>query len=307
MKVRNFLFHRVSPFRDQLWDPMSVELFGKCIAYISSKYQITTIENLLSIDFKKTKVEYATISFDDGYKDNIEYALPILNKYKVKASFYVVTDCIENNEPTWTHILEFLFQNSSNSKISLNFDFLPVDLRINQLIDLHAKIAYVKKLKPYLKKLSSDERKLVMNEIKISFNDVRLPEIMMNWDDLKTLMSFGHIIGSHSVTHNMLGTITDINELKSELEKSAQIITNKLGVSPIAISYPVGSYNEDVIKLSKLAGYKLGLAVKQEIFIPGNYSLFEIPRIELYNESWWKTKLRISNRLEDIKKIIKYR
>ncbi|MBK7956947.1 MAG: polysaccharide deacetylase family protein [Bacteroidetes bacterium] len=35
--------------------------------------------------------------FDDGYLDNLEYAAPILAKYKVPASFYVVTDCIDQN------------------------------------------------------------------------------------------------------------------------------------------------------------------------------------------------------------------
>ncbi len=307
MKVRNFLFHRVSPVRDQLWDPMSVELFDKCISYISSRYEVITIENLPNIDYRNSKLKYATISFDDGYKDNIDYALPILNKYKVKASFYVVTDCIENNIPTWTHILEFLFQNSRKSEISLDFDFLPDELRTSILLGSRAKIYYVKKLKPWLKKIPSFERKLVLDRIMEVFNDVELPKIMMNWDDLKILMSYGHIIGSHTVTHNMLGTISDDNELKKELELSAKTITEKLGVFPLTISYPVGSYNENVIKFSKLAGYKLGLAVKQDVYIPKECNLFEIPRIELYNESWIKTKFRISNRLEDIKKIIKYR
>ena len=41
--------------------------------------------------------------FDDGYKDNIEYAAPILRQFKCPASFYVVTDCIDRNVPTWTY------------------------------------------------------------------------------------------------------------------------------------------------------------------------------------------------------------
>jgi len=58
--------------------------------------------------------------------------------------------------------------------------------------------------------------------------------------------------------------------------------------------------------LSKKAGYKFGLAVKQKLFNPSTDNFFEIPRIELYNESWLKTRLRISNTLEHIKKAIGY-
>jgi hypothetical protein len=48
------------------------------------------------------------------------------------------------------------------------------------------------------------------------------------------------------------------------------------------------------------------LAVKQDVYNPTRDSLFEIPRIELYNENWLKTRLRISHKLEQIKKAIGY-
>jgi len=92
--IRNFLFHRVGPDNDKLWPPMKTELFEKCISYITGRYKVVKIEGLP--DYKKnTKENLATISFDDGFKDNFQYAVPILEKYHVKASFYVVTGCID--------------------------------------------------------------------------------------------------------------------------------------------------------------------------------------------------------------------
>ena len=122
-EIRNFLFHRVSPERDKLWDPMDISLFDKCIRYISSNYTIIKIEEFEYFNFPDTKKKLATICFDDGYKDNFSYALPILDKYNVKASFYIVTDCIDKNTPTWTHILEFSFQNTKKSELELHYDF----------------------------------------------------------------------------------------------------------------------------------------------------------------------------------------
>src|SRR5690242_16834560 len=88
-KIRNFLFHQVSPKRDRLWDPMDVALFDNCIRYISKKYKIIPVNYLTDVK-PEFKSNYATISLDDGYKDNIIYAAPILDKYKAKASFFVV-------------------------------------------------------------------------------------------------------------------------------------------------------------------------------------------------------------------------
>jgi peptidoglycan/xylan/chitin deacetylase (PgdA/CDA1 family) len=307
--ISNFLFHRVNPQRDKLWDPMSVDLFDKCISYISKNYQVMLFEELAFSDnykLKKNK-KIATIMFDDGYKDNIDFAAPILKKYNVKASFYVVTDCINNNIPTWTHILEHLFQFTSNKKIDLSFDFLPNELKISKLNDLEDRLKYVSKLKPFLKRISHDNRQTVLNRVIETYNDIELPELMMNWDDLRVLKNEGHYIGSHTVTHSMLGTMNNENEVLTELKLSGELIEEQLGYFPLSISYPVGSFNEKTKRLAQEVGYKMGLAVKQNIHNPKKEDLFEVSRIELYNETWFKTRLRITNVLENIKSIIRYK
>jgi peptidoglycan/xylan/chitin deacetylase (PgdA/CDA1 family) len=93
----------------------------------------------------------------------------------------------------------------------------------------------------------------------------------------------------------MLGTMESEEEITAELEYSGNRIKQQIGYFPLTISYPVGSYNDTTIRLSKLAGYKIGLAVKQLPYEPNIHNCYEIPRIELYNESWLKTRLRIDN------------
>ena len=305
--IRNFLFHRVSPQRDLLWDPMDVALFDKCIAYISKKYTVMLLEDMVTRPDLKNLKNVATILFDDGYKDNIEYAAPILAKYNCKASFYVVTDCIEKNIPTWTHILEYYFQNTRISNINLIFDFLPLDLQVIALSTEKDRLEYIRKLKPFLKTLSHEKRDLVLKRITETYKDVNLPRLMMDWQDLLKLYNSGHYIGSHTVSHYMLGSMTDENEIRNELLRSAEMIQKHLGYFPRSISYPIGSYNDTTIRLSKEVGYSIGLAVKQQMYDPAKDSIFEIPRIELYNENWFKTKMRITNLLETIKKTIGYK
>jgi peptidoglycan/xylan/chitin deacetylase (PgdA/CDA1 family) len=292
--------------RDLLWDPMDPVLFEKCIQHISKKYKVVLLEELLEDKNLMLQKNLATILFDDGYLDNLEYAAPILQKYNCKASFYVVTDCIEKNIPSWTHILEHNFLNTRQTNFRLNFEFLPAEFKIEQLTTKEKRIAFAKKLKPVLKKLSHQNREQVLAQINLVCKDVKLPKIMMNWDQVRELKQAGHYIGSHTVSHFMLGTMSNDNDIYEELYNSAKTIEKNLGYFPKTISYPVGSYNQQTIEQSKKAGYVYGLAVKQDLYNPKNDSLFEIPRIELYNESWLKTRLRISHQLEQLKKAIGY-
>lgn len=305
--IRNFLFHRVNPQRNALWDPMDVALFDKCIRYITENYEVVQMEELAFSKDLSAKRNFATIMFDDGYKDNITYAADILMKYKCNASFYVVTDCIDKNIPTWTHLLEHAFQSTKIADIDLSFEFFPDDLKVRSLSSNQQRIDYVNRLKPYLKKISHEKRMQVLDKIKLTYVDIETPKLMMNWQDLVELKNAGHYIGSHTITHCMLGTMDAESEIKYELQESAKTIENKLGHFPVTISYPVGSFNEITKKISKETGYMIGLAVKQNIFNPATDDFFEIPRIELYNEPWWKTKLRITNKLESIKTFIRYK
>ena len=127
MIVRNFLFHRVSDETDSLWPPIKPALFEAIVKHLSKKFLLVNLEEFLENEcvVKGKEKPVASVLFDDGYKDNIDYAAPILKKYNCSASFYIVTDCIDRNVPTWTYILDYALQNTSKTKIELTFDYVP--------------------------------------------------------------------------------------------------------------------------------------------------------------------------------------
>lgn len=281
---------------------MDIDLFERSIKHIKNTHQVELFESIpiWEKSFGK-KEKIATIMFDDGYKDNIEYAAPILSKYGINASFYVVTNCIDNNIPTWTYIIDdFIQENSKN--IILNYEFLPQELKYLELDNQKKKKLYSKKIKSFLKSTSHQNRAQIVDFFSQKIN-LNSKELMMSWKDLMELKNQGHYIGSHTINHTAQATMEIEEEIIKELEGSKKVILSKLGHDPITISYPVGSFSDSVKKISKKCGYKYGLVVKQDIFETKEIDFFEIPRIELYNESWWKTKMRISNSLEEIKKL----
>lgn len=305
MTIKNFLFHRVHPERDPLWDPMSPALFEKIIAYLTKHYHLITIENWHRNQNEKFKKPLATIGFDDGFKDNLEFAAPILSKYKTPASFYVVTDCITKNEPTWTFAFDYKFSNTQKLKWDIDDSLLKPIFKVKQWNSAAERIKYASILKPELKRWSANDRTTFLNSLKEQFDDIQLPQIMMNWDEVRQLNNCGFEIGSHTVSHAVLGTINDKNDLKRELFDSKKIIEQELGKTCYTISYPVGSYNDEVKKMSQEVGYQIGLAVGQIFFDTNQNDFFEIPRTELYNEHIFKTKLRMNGLLEKIKNIIR--
>ncbi len=305
MVIRNFLFHRVSDETDAMWPPMKVALFKKIIRHLTENFLVVPLEHYLNDPGAfQTKRKIATVLFDDGYKDNIEFAAPVLAQYKCPASFYVVTDCIDRNIPTWTYLVDSALAGTAKQVIELAFDFVPekfrkLDIKRNPLI---------KEIKPWMKKLSNPERLHIMQSILEQCNDVETKGAMMSWDEIRQLKQHGFIIGSHSHTHPMLASLQNESEISDELRISAKRILEETGNLPQTISYPIGSFDDRVVRLSKENGYTYGLAVEQQFYRPDKDDIFKsdsyrIPRVELYQEPWWKVKMRISGVYSRLKKL----
>ncbi len=305
MIIRNFLFHRVSDEEDAMWPPMKLSLFSRIISYLTQHFDIVPLEHYLDDPGGfQTKRKIATVLFDDGYKDNMEMAVPILDKYKCPASFYVVTDCIDKNIPTWTYIMDTIFWRTKKKHIELSYDFVPEKFRSLQLQINDQPNPLIKEVKPWLKKLPNTQRLTLIRSILSQCDDEPVPENkMMSWADIRQLNSNGFTIGSHSHTHPLLASLQNESEISKELKMSAQRILQEIGKFPKTISYPNGSFDERVVSISEKEGYKYGLAVEQQFFRPLKDDIFKIPRVELYQEPWWKVQMRVSGIYSYAKKI----
>jgi len=308
IKIRIFLFHRISPHRDVLWNPMTPKLFEKILIYLNKKYEIVPLEKALLGEYKPiSKKKLCALTFDDGYKDFIDYAFPILQKHKSPSSMYIVSDCIENNVPPWTYILNHLFIHTSHLSLRINSKVLPLVLQQTKWKNKKDRLKYLKKLSPFLKQLNNQERILIFEQIVSEFNDVDKPDgLMLNWDEIRYIYENGCEIGSHSTSHPLLAKKTDISHITKELAESGKKIETAIGKFPTAISYPFGSYNDIIKNIAYSVGYKIGLTVNSHSYNSKKKYLFEIPRIELYSEPFFKSTLRINGTIASIKRIFSF-
>ena len=95
--------HRVSPNTGSAYKAISPSLFNELISYLKKEFHICLFDDFRRIKTKKPKL---ILSFDDGYKDFIDYAVPILEKYDVRVNQNVIPYCIETGLPPVNVLLQ---------------------------------------------------------------------------------------------------------------------------------------------------------------------------------------------------------
>ncbi len=114
----------------------------------------------------------------------------------------------------------------------------------------------------------------------ITVNRVGKPGYM-DWPHLKELLAGGMIIGSHGLNHEVLIQQSP-NVIQDELVVSKKILEEHLQIPVVNFSVPRGFYDEQVLRLAKIAGYQTifvsqkndsDLSSLGRVAIKGNWSL----------------------------------
>ena len=90
--IRILMYHRVDrlPYYDQL--TISPELFEQHMAYLAAHQRVISLSQAVDELSSAEKIRPAVVvTFDDGYRDNLLHALPILERYKIPATIFVTT------------------------------------------------------------------------------------------------------------------------------------------------------------------------------------------------------------------------
>ena len=302
MSIKIFLFHRINPFLDPVWPAISPSHFDKIIRYLKKRYEIVPLEETILGTYQSNqKKPLCSITFDDGYRDFMEFALPILKKHAIRASVYVITDCVNTGIAPWTYQFNHLVLNTRLHALKIDSAEIPEQFHLNHWRNEKERILFLNKISAVLKQISDVGKERVMKQVQQQVLDVTIPEgLMLNWNDIRYIKKEGIEIGSHSANHPVLSKDLHLQEIRHELLRSAQEIERETGKFPVAISYPFGIYNNDAKKIAEEIGYKMGLTVFPKAYESG-HDQFEIPRIELYSEPFFKTRLRMNGSLYSLK------
>jgi peptidoglycan/xylan/chitin deacetylase (PgdA/CDA1 family) len=244
------------------WTTIPVGAFEKQIRYISTKYRVFPLQKVVNEIKRGASLpdNTAVLTFDDGYRNNLTLALPILKKYNVPATIFLTAGYI-GTEKILPLDEAFLIIAGAQEKAP----FITPELGIGPILFDSPKAVYqgYKQTVAALKKLPTSLQKLhlarLRDFLKPEYKDSVLADFqMLTWGDVHKLLSSGLIdIGAHTISHEILTNVSH-REAEQEILASKSLIEQWTGHTINLFAYPNGTpadYDDRHITCLKNTGF----------------------------------------------------
>ncbi|MBK9033850.1 MAG: polysaccharide deacetylase family protein [Myxococcales bacterium] len=180
------------------------------------------------------------ITFDDGYRSNLTEALPALRAAGVPATFFIATGFTTQRRMYWWDRIAYLVRHATRPRVSLTY---PRALTLDLAAPAVGRAALVK----LVKNTDGLDLERFLTELAaaagVPWDAAReralADELIMTWDEVRTLAAAGMTIESHTRDHRVLETLP-AEALADDLRGARAELARELGVTSRAIAYPVG-------------------------------------------------------------------
>jgi peptidoglycan/xylan/chitin deacetylase (PgdA/CDA1 family) len=226
------------------------------LRYFRKKFNVVSVQELLASGTAGAK-PFLALTFDDGFENNLTTALPLLEKHKVPASFYVPSLLFEKDPVLPSDQLDIVRAYSNHRHLSFAGETFRKDGK-HRLLNVNTG----KSIYAHLLLLSPAQLETALQEFRerYHYNDLLQQAPPGNCRllaprQLQQLASSAYAsIGSHTHSHYAL-TTCDAPLLKKELEHSRQLLEDCLVKTVNELAFPYGDHDERVVKAAKEAGY----------------------------------------------------
>lgn len=194
--------HSISPLPNPFWPPLKPKIFHDLLSYLKKNFLITTFHEYEHIDSHKPKL---ILSFDDGYYDFIEYAMPLLKKHHVRVNHNIIPSQLNGEKPLW-NIALYDFLKAAPISLIKEISIAGIDVRH---IDNHlsSKIKLGLQISRVLKSLNIHEREKITTLLERHFFS-RIDDYpktrMIRLHEMNDIIT-EHEVGAHSYSHNSMG------------------------------------------------------------------------------------------------------
>jgi len=213
------------------------------------------------------------VSFDDGYADNYDVAMPILDRLGIPSIFYVTVDCVERRTMPWPSRLRFSFRTTKSrnwkdeSGRVWTFEG-PGD----------REKAFVNACEQVCQEAGAALESAVsrLEEQLVARLSVDAGRLMMTWDQIRGLAKRGYIVGSHTMTHPNMAHISK-EDVRREFAQSKQRMESCLDATIDHFSYPCPalfpSWTEETAEESRRIGYQTAVTTNHGLAREGDNPL----------------------------------
>jgi len=247
---------------------ISPENFERQLAYFKANFQTLSFSELFELYRRQQTPDRPAIAltFDDGYLNNYNHALPLLEQYEIPATFFVSGICLEQaGAPLWPDVIDLLRHYRAASGIQLDgMDFRPRKGIPFRLFERSSGISLI----DYIKGLGVARREALMENLISRYDFYGLARKhgidywrLMDQQQLQALAASPWAeIGSHAHRHYNLANIAPA-DAQYELTHSKALLENALQREITCLAFPDGNYNAEVKSMSLQAGYRYLAAV----------------------------------------------
>jgi peptidoglycan/xylan/chitin deacetylase (PgdA/CDA1 family) len=241
----------------------------------------------------------ALFTFDDGYHNNLQYALPILSAWNVPSIVFAPTALVGTQTFLWTDEVTELILRSPRSELRLQIGEQVESFRLG---DRRSRLAVASTLKRRFKRLPYHELQAALELLRGSANVETLHHHegtrLLSWSSLQRLPNYGAVVGSHSSRHMILSNLPK-DVLDDDLAASQRELQERLGASTRYIAYPNGrpeDINEQVFTSARKTGFIYGFTMKPGIATQHDDAM-QLPRIAVKDEPGPMVALDVLRRL----------
>ena len=267
------VYHRIAdPAAIGDLDPTMIdatpETFDAQMAYLARHFRPIGLEDLLAAHRGERTLEPGSVlvTFDDGYRDNFEQALPILKRHGMKAIFFISTGHVNDRRIYWWETISLLVRRASLAQAAISYPAL-------ETFDLATDTGKARATRR-LNRIVKDHFALDLDRFLAGLHDAfgvapdaeadraRAERSLMTWDQVRGLRAAGMGVGSHTRGHRVLQTLPP-DELAAELRESRATLERELGEPITTIAYPVGKRIVDRPEVRQAiaeAGYEIGFS-----------------------------------------------
>lgn len=286
-----FMLHRVLPAEKNqtyIWNKslaITPEGLERWIIYFRKRgYDLISMDEVYHRkNSSKQQKPFVAFTMDDGYKDNMTYGLPVLERLNVPCTIYV-SNCFPNHKAIywWYYLEDYL---NTNDSINLN------SIGINYMRSFHkseCKLVY-DEVRELLRQADYDTHmKFAVEICKIKDLSNLNFELNLTWQEVQKLDNHPLItIGGHTVHHLSLSNL-DFNTAVEEIELGTSELNRYLKSTVRHFAYPYGSlddFNKNLFPVLRRVGYQTAVLNHPGSIFAGSDSDYQIPRMGLSDDT----------------------
>jgi peptidoglycan/xylan/chitin deacetylase (PgdA/CDA1 family) len=259
------MYHSVRDEPERYADSIGVgiihatSVFERHMEFVSRRFNAVTLDEirLFLEDGKPLPPRAVAVTFDDGFLDNVEVAAPILERFGIRAAFYLTVSIIGTKAAPWYCRLRHVFSNSGKKEWQI-----PGDAKRWSLTTARNREAALLAAFDYCAALAGDPLEQTIRGIETDLDVEMLnggSAFMMDWNEARALQRNGHIVGCHTLTHPNVAQVA-LDVARKELVVSKHELEEELSARVAHFSYPhpalTPQWTPETVAITKEAGYE---------------------------------------------------